>query len=80
MVTKMINENYGPLEKLTVLTGVMYLSDLPTINYELVRRQLRNMKSTDYTLSQWQDAARFLTGERTELETADEIYNYLLAY
>ena len=80
MVMKMINENHGPLEKLTVLTAATYLSDLKTMDYELIRRQLRNLKPADYTLAQWQDAAHYLTGERTELETADEIYNYLLTY
>ena len=70
----------GPLEELTELTGVMYLSDLPTINYELVRRQLRNVDPDKYTRFQWKDAVTYLTGKDPELETVRELYDYLLAY
>ena len=80
MVMKMTDLKIGPLEELTELTGVMYLSDLQKISYDLVRRQIRNIDPEKYTLFQWQDAARYLTGKETELETVKEIYDYLLAY
>ena len=76
----MMNLKIGPLEELTELTGVTYLSDLPTINYDLVRRQLRNIDPEQYTLFQWQDTAKYLTGKETKFETVKEIYDYLLAY
>lgn len=77
---KMTDLKIGPLEELTELTGVMYLSDLQKTSYDLVRRQIRNIDPEKYTLFQWQDAARYLTGKETELETVKEIYDYLLAY
>ena len=77
---KMTDLKIGPLEELTELTGVMYLSDLQKISYDLVRRQIRNIDPEKYTLFQWQDAARYLTGKETELATVKEIYDYLLAY
>ena len=70
----------GPLEELTELIGAAYLSDLRTMDYYLICRQLRNMEPDKYTLFQWQDAARYLTGQETKLETVKEIYDYLLSY
>ena len=77
---KMTDLKIGPLEELTELTGVMYLSDLQKISYDLVRRQIRNIDPEKYTLFQWQDAAKYLTGKETEFKTVKEIYGYLLAY
>lgn len=75
-----MNMKIGPLEILTELTAVEYLSDLQTISYDLVRRQLRNIKPEDYTLFQWKDTANYLTGKTVEMETVSEIYEYLLSY
>lgn len=75
-----MNLKIGPLEELAELTGVMYLSDLQKINYDLVRRQIRNIDPDKYPLFQWQDAAKYLTGKAVELETVKEIYDYLLTY
>ena len=76
----MMNLKIGPLEELAELTGVMYLSDLQKISYDLVRRQIRNIDPDKYPLFQWQDAAKYLTGKAVELETVKEIYDYLLTY
>ena len=70
----------GPLEELTELTTVEYLSDLKTLHYDLIRRQLRNINPKNYTLHQWQDAAKYLTGKETERNTVRGIYEYLLSY
>lgn len=75
-----MNLKIGPLEELTELTGVAYLSDLQKINYDLVRRQIRNINPEKYTLFQWQDTAKYLTGKETDLKTVKKIYDYLLAY
>ena len=76
----MSNLKIGPLEVLTELTAVEYLSDLQTISYDLVRRQLRNINPEDYTLFQWQDTANYLTGKDIKLDSVKEIYEYLLSY
>lgn len=76
----MMNLKIGPLEELAELTGVMYLSDLQKISYDLVRRQIRNIDPDKYTLFQWQDTAKYLTGKETDLATVKEVYDYLLTY
>lgn len=70
----------GPLEELTELTGVMYLSDLKTTNYELIRRELGNIDPDKYTLTQWEDVAQYLTGNVPNVETTEDLYDYLLTY
>ena len=70
----------GPLEELTELTAVEYLSDLKTLHYDLIRIQLQSINPEDYTLPQWQDAAKYLTGKETELNTVREVYEFLLSY
>ena len=65
---------------MTELTGVMYLSDLQKISYDLVRRQIRNTDPDKYALFQWQNTTKYLTGKAVELETVQEIYDYLLDY
>ena len=70
----------GPLEELAELIGTVYLSDLPMMPYGRIRKQLRKIDSSRYELYQWKDAVKYLTGKATELETVQEIYEYLLAY
>lgn len=65
----MENLKIGPLEELAELTGVMYLSDLQKISYDLVRRQIRNIEPDKYSLFQWQDTAKYLTGNDVDMET-----------
>lgn len=70
----------GPLEELVELLSLLYLSDLTRMSYEIVRNQLRSIDPLKYTLSQWKDAAIYLTGDGTSLNSIDEIYDYLIAY
>lgn len=79
-MTNMANCKTGPLEELTELIGIIYLSDLPSMPYDRIRKQLRKINPDDYTLFQWQDATKYLTGKKTELKTVREIYDYLLKY
>ena len=70
----------GPLEELAELTGADYLSDLKTMNYEQIRRQMERIDPDRYTLSQWKDTADYLTGNDVDAETEEQIYEYLLSY
>ena len=62
------------------MTGVMYLSDLKTTNYELIRMELGNIDPDKYTLTQWEDAAQYLTGNVPNVEITEDLYDYLLTY
>ena len=78
---KRMNRQYdGPLDELVMLTAVAYISDLRTLHYELIRRQLKSVKPEKYTLAQWKDAAMYLTGKNKDLGSVEEIYAYLLKY
>ena len=68
------------LEKLTKLTGAMYLSDLKTMAYATIRTELHDIDPQKYTLFQWKDAAKYLTGNDVALDTVKGIYEYLLTY
>ena len=70
----------GPLEELTELTGVMYLSDLKITNYEIIRKELRKISPNKYTPHQWKDAAQYLTGSIPDVDTVEKLYNYLITY
>lgn len=76
----MIDLKTGPLEELAELVFTPYLSDLQVMEYETIRTELRSMDPHKYPLFQWKDAVKYLTGESTDLETVQEIYDYLLAY
>lgn len=76
----MMDLKIGPLEELAELTGVMYLSDLQKISYDLVRRQIKNIAPDKYTLFQWQDTVKYLTGNVVDFQAVKEIYDYLLSY
>lgn len=70
----------GPLEELTELIGVMYLSDLKTTNYEVIRKELSNIDPNKYTLIQWEDTVQYLTGETIKFASIEDAYDYLLVY
>lgn len=70
----------GLLDRLQTLTKANYLSDLGFMDYERIREQLPNLDIEKYTLFQWLDAAEYLTGTKPELETVQEIYDYLLHF
>lgn len=68
------------LEKLTELTGAIYLSDLKTMAKATIRTELHDIALKKYTLFQWKDAAKCLTGNDVDLDTVKGIYEYLLTY
>lgn len=68
------------LEKLTKLTGAMYLSNLKTMAQATIRTELHDIDPKKYTLFQWKDAAKYLTGNDVDLDTVKGIYEYLLTY
>lgn len=70
----------GLLDRLQSLTHADYLSDLRYMNYEQIRVHLPELEVEKYTLFQWLDAAAYITGTHPELNTVQEVYEYLLAF
>lgn len=70
----------GLLDRLQKLTGAEYLSDLRYMDYERIRTYLPEVEMEKYSLSQWLDAVKYLTGTEKEVATAQEVYDYLLYF
>lgn len=70
----------GLLDRLQKLTGADYLSDLRYMDYERIRTYLPELDVEQYSLSQWLDAAKYLTNTQPELSSAQEAYDYLLHF
>ena len=70
------------LELLRRGLGVMYISDLKRIKHsdtmkEICRPIIRNIPTTDYSVSDWADVYNYLTGKKIE-GSAEEIKNELM--
>lgn len=79
MVTQM-SKTEGLLDRLAVLTGVEYLSDLRTLDYEIIREKLPEIEAKDYPLSQWLDAAEYLSGTKLQADTPQQMSSLLCGY
>lgn len=75
-----MNKPEGLLDRLTALTGVEYLSDLLTIDYEIIRTKLPEIEPKEYPLSQWLDAAEYLTGSKPDTNDVQKIYEQLIQF
>lgn len=69
------------LETLCLRIGGMYLSDLRIAsNLFLVQRALYKIKPESYSLHEWNDAVRYITGENICFEKQAEAAGYLMNY
>lgn len=71
----------GMLERLARENGCVYLSDLRSSI--IMKRCMGNVKEIEimeYSTETWRDAADYITGKRSENETAEEAKSRLLAF
>lgn len=69
----------GLLELLSVKTCCMYLSDLHRReNLPSVRSVIRDTDPALFSLEEWNDAVRYITGEDVNFQTREEAVQYLL--
>ncbi len=67
----------GLLECIAGKTGCNFLSDLHQADYEKMRDAFHELDIEAYSLEEWKDAARYLTGETCDL-SKEEVLNYIL--
>lgn len=69
------------LPKLCLLAGCPYLSDLHNSYYSKnVLGALKVINTSMYSLKQWNDAYRYITGENDSIGTEKEIVRELIRY
>jgi hypothetical protein len=72
--------NLDLLEMLSFQTGCMFLSDLKKPhNLSFIRRALKHIEPSCYSLWEWEDAVRYLTGEKKEFATYADVKAYVLS-
>jgi hypothetical protein len=72
--------NLELLEMLSFQMGCMYLSDLKQPQYlSFIRRALKQIETTRYSIREWEDAVRYLTGEKKEFASHEEVRAYVLS-
>lgn len=75
------NTIYGLLPKLCQLTGCPYLSDLHNLYYaKNVLGALYVINTSLYSLEQWKEAYRYITGHKEAIGTETEIIRELIQY
>lgn len=68
------------LEELHARVGCCYLSDLHLPHYlPLVQRAIEEIVPGDYSLSQWNDAAAYISQKNVSFDTPEEAARHLLA-
>ena len=67
------------LECLAVNCGCIYLSDLhePYGSYRIAQA-VKNLSVSDYSLQEWNDAVKYITGQPLQFKTVEQAIDYLL--
>ena len=74
-------ESMKLLDYLSAKAGCMYLSDLHRVNNFLaVHHALRELPPDTFSVKEWNDAVRYITGEQHDFFSSDEAENYLAEY
>ena len=68
----------GLLEELWRRAGCMYLSDLRSCSGERLRRALVSLPVEPYSLQEWTEAVRYLTGKTKPPESKEQAVKFLL--
>ena len=69
----------GLLARLQDLSGCQYLSDLHSPFYiEDIIYAVRTVSMSSYSMSEWEEAFRYITGFRTEFKSKDELVKNLI--
>lgn len=70
----------GLLDYLSFKAGCLYLSDLhDRRNLPYVQSAVLRVKPSLFGLEEWNDAARYITGEDVNFKTREEAAQYLLS-
>ena len=74
-------ESMELLDYLSAKAGCMYLSDLHRVNNFLaVHHALRELPPDTFSVKEWNDAVRYITGEQHDFFSSDEAEKYLAEY
>lgn len=68
----------GLLEYIAEQTGCDFLSDLHCAKWKKVQEALLQANTKTFSLEEWNDAAKYLTGEKRCFRTSTEAVNFLL--
>ena len=69
----------GLLEILAFKSGCTYLSDLHSgASLPLVRHAVREIEPSRFSLREWNDAVRYITGEEISFSSCEDAARYLL--
>lgn len=70
----------GLLEYLSFKTGCAFLSDLhDRKKLMFVQSEVHNMNPALFSLKEWNEAVRYITGENVDFPTREQAVGYLLA-
>ncbi|MBC8530498.1 hypothetical protein [Gehongia tenuis] len=71
----------GLLERLALAAGCMYLSDLHTTEYgKSLCQAVLSIDPAEYSLSEWQEAARYVSGRELSFPAPEEARDYLVSF
>lgn len=70
----------GLLDDLQCELSFEYLSNLRFCNRKKLKSVIETFSEDDYSLSEWNDAAEYLTGKPTQFASACEARQFLLNY
>lgn len=68
------------LDNIQIQLGLEYLSDLRFCNHKKIKALIQDFSEDDYPLSEWNDAAEYLTGKPAQFVSACEARQFLLNY
>lgn len=69
----------GLLDRLAHAAGCMYLSDLHTTKYgPRLHQAVLAIDPAEYSLSEWQEAARYVSGRELSFPAPEEARDYLV--
>lgn len=69
------------LDHLAAVTGCEYLSDLHLpCRLPLLREAVTGCAGHDYSLAEWNDAVRYITGEKAVFSSPEEAKTFLSQY